>query len=473
MNTATGPVDLKPALKKGIPSTKNVQQAENIGLPIKATRNVSVIGLGYVGLPLAVQAAEKGYKISGLDLSDRLISLVNDRISPFINDVRFESAFEKVSTESLSASKDFTNLKKTEVVVICVPTPTTNNIPDLGYVLSATEQVARHLQKGQLVILESTVNPGVTRDNILPVLEGVSGLKVGTDFFLAHCPERIDPGNKTFHVGNLNRVVGGITAECTSKAVEFYTSIIDAKIIPLDSTEEAEFVKSWENTHRNVMIALGNEAAKICDGLGMDISNVLKGLQSKVDQFGLRLAQPGIGPGGHCIPEDIHYVIRRARQNGLDTRFLDSAADLNDSMQDYAVQRFSELLDMGGSKLATTSVGLLGLAYKENIEDSRRSPALKIAESLMNKAEELFIHDPHVDRATTDNMRNVTRVDQLEDLLSNCEAIFLATGHREYVELITPELLNKHGIRFIFDGRNCLDKAAFRAAGIIYRGIGR
>lgn len=258
------------------------------------TSTIAVVGLGYVGLPLAVQAAHKGYDVIGVDLNQRLIDMVNNHISPFANDDRFTEALKTIHPTKLHSTTSFDGVEKADVVIICVPTPTEDNIPDLSFVINATKLIAKHLRSGQLIVLESTVNPGVTRDDILPILESTSKLKCGTDFFLAHCPERIDPGNSKYYVGNLNRVVGGITAECTKRAHAFYSSIIDGEVIDLASPEEAEFVKSWENSYRNVMIAMANEAAIICDALGMDINNVLRGLQSKVDQFGLKLAKPGL-----------------------------------------------------------------------------------------------------------------------------------------------------------------------------------
>ncbi|QQS19242.1 nucleotide sugar dehydrogenase [Candidatus Saccharibacteria bacterium] len=288
---------------------------------------------------------------------------------------------------------------------------------------------------------------------------------------MAHCPERIDPGNPKYYVGNLNRVVGGITEACTKKAAAFYTSIIDAKIVQLGSTEEAEFVKSWENTHRNVMIALANSAAIICDGVGMDIKRVLEGLQSKVDQFGLKLAQPGIIPGGHCIPEDIHYVIKRARESGIDTRFLDDAADLNDKMPKYAVRRLTNMVNKNGEKLRDLRVALLGLAYKPDISDTRKSAAIEAGYVLVRYAGTVTAFDPYVTDPALAKPFHLSK--SLESALRTSDAIFIATAHSEFKKLLTPALLKKHHIRYVFDGRNMLDKAAITKAGIHYRGIGQ
>jgi UDP-N-acetyl-D-glucosamine dehydrogenase len=434
-------------------------------------RSVGVVGLGYVGLPLAVQAAQKGYRVVGIDMNTDLIGMVNDRVSPFLNDDRFEIALKSLKEADLRATTDFKELSEVDSIVICVPTPTENGAPDLSYVMKAVGGVAGNLRSGQLVCLESTVNPGVTRDEILPVLEEVSSMKVGKDFFLAHCPERIDPGNPKLHVGNLNRVVGGITPACSEKAADFYKTVIDADIMQLASAEEAEFVKSWENSHRNVMIALANSAAIICDAVGMDIDNVLMGLQSKIDQFGLSLASPGIGPGGHCIPEDIHYVIKKARQNGIDTRFLDDAAELNDKMPRYAVQRLADMAKENGEELKGLQVALLGMAYKPNIADIRRSPAIEVGYELLRRAKSVTIHDPYA-KLTATTVRGATLAKTIEEALKSADAVFIGAGHDEYVRQLDAKLLSKHGIRYVLDGRNCLKGKAFDE-GTYYRGIGR
>lgn len=428
---------------------------------------VAIIGLGYVGLPLAVRAAEQGYQTLGIDVNEQLVTLVKNRTSPFANDTRLAAALATIPPAALEATTSFERLKDADIIVICVPTPTDDNIPDLTYVHNATREVAQHLRKGQLVVLESTVNPGVTRDDMLPMLEK-SGLACGTDFHLAYCPERIDPGNPTYHVGNLNRVVGGITPECTKHTVQFYKSIIDAKVLPLGSPEEAEFVKSWENSHRNVLIALANQAAIICDAMGMDINNVLEGLQSKIDQLGLRLAKPGIGPGGHCIPEDIHYVIRKARQNNLDTGFLDAAAHLNDKMPRYAVNQLSDMVKASGKRLRDMRVALLGLAYKENIEDARRSPAIDVAHLLVQRAGSVVMHDPFVDLPRL-HIRGAEHTNDIDAALQGADAVFIATAHDVYKDV--PKLLQRHGIRYVLDGRNSIHSISDPS--IVYQGIGR
>lgn len=382
-------------------------------------KSVGIIGLGYVGLPLAVQVASKGYTVHGVDLQSALVKKVNSRQVPFVNDARFQKAYEAIPGHALTASNDYDSVASMDVIVICVPTPTINNLPDLSYVIEASTQVGCRLRKGQLVVLESTVSPGTTRDHVLPILEKLSGLTVGKDFFLAYCPERVDPGNATYFVGNINRVIAGITRQCTVKAMEFYNNVIDASIVMLDTTEEAEFVKSWENTYRNIMIALANEAAIISDAFGMNVDNILIGMQSKIGQFGLGLAKPGLGPGGHCIPEDIHYVIQRAKSRAVDTQLLEESALLNESMPKYAVDQLEKMIALEEGSLKDLTVGLLGMSYKPNVMDARRSPALVAGKLLAAKAKKLYVHDPYVSTDTV--IVGAERVSSLTRLLEKVD----------------------------------------------------
>ena len=437
-----------------------------------ANESLGVVGLGYVGLPLAVQAAEKGYQVQGIDLNSDLVDKVNNRETPYVNDERFRIALEGVAKTSFTARTDYARLDEADNIAICVPTPTTNNVPDLGYVFEAARSVGQRLRPGQLVALESTINPGVTRSQVLPILQSASGLKVGEDFFLAHCPERIDPGNDRFFVGNLNRVVGGITMACTERATTLYESIIDADIVPMGSTEEAEFVKSWENSQRNLLIAAANSAAIICDALDMNVDNIQRGLESKVQQFGLSLANPDIGPGGHCIPEDIHYVIKAARQNGIKTGFLEAAAELNDDMPKYAVHSLKDMAAKNGEQLENLDVALLGLAYKPDIDDMRRSPSIEVGYELVRHTDDLIVHDPYAD-VQPKTIKGAKPIKELDKALDASDVVFIGTAHTDYIEVLTAEKLKEHGIRYVFDGRNCLDREAIKAAGIQYKGIGK
>ncbi len=440
-------------------------------MPTTKKYRVCVIGLGYVGLPLAVQAALKGCMVWGVEINEDIIKMVNEREVPYYIDKWLDLALKKVSKKQLIATNDSSVISEADVIIICVQTPTVNNIPNLSFVEQASELVGRHLKKGQLVTLESTVNPGVTRDTVLPALERTSGLKGGKDFYLAHCPERIDPGNKHYHVDNINRVIGGINEVSTAKIAHFYKNIIDGRIVQMDSAEEAEFVKSWENTLRNVMIALANSAAIISDSLSIDVTHVIEGMQSKIDQFGLQLAKPGIGPGGHCIPEDIHFVIKNSQDKGINSTLLQASADLNDNMPLYALNRIEARLLANSLKIQDLTVGLLGLSYKPEIGDSRKSPAIKLGELLAEKCKNLIVHDPFV--PYDQSVLGATRFTDVNRVLEDADIICLATAHQEYIDALTPRTLKDKNIKLVFDGRNVLKKEAIIAHKILYIGIGR
>lgn len=434
-------------------------------------KRVGVIGLGYVGLPLAVQAAAKGAIVTGFDVNESYVKSINARKSPFQNDTRFNTAFAAVSKNHFKATAVFDKLKDQDYVIICVPTPTEHGVPDLSFVISATNHVAKHLRKGQVVVLESTVNPKVTRKVMLERLEK-TGLTVGEDYFLAHCPERINPGDEKWHVGNLNRVVGGITAACTKRVADFYRSVINAEIVQLDTVEEAELVKSYENSYRNITIAAINQLALICDSMNISVANILRGMQSKVDQFGLQLPKPGMGVGGHCIPEDIRYVIESAFLSGISAPILEIAADFNDKMPLYPLKLLSNLATERGEHLEDIKLGILGLSYKEDIGDFRRSPSITLARYAVHEVKRLYVHDPHIAHAKPERIVGTKIVDDMHALLAEVDAICVATRHQEYLDLLAPDVLAKYNIKYVIDGRNCLDGALIKSAGVAYAGIG-
>jgi len=437
-------------------------------------KKIAVIGLGYVGLPLAIQAAKKlpNVDVVGYDINKELVTSIKNNVSPYPDDQWFNNTFSAVQGKNFTATTNESDIAQSDITIICVPTPTNNNIPNLTYVRQAAQTAAQNSKKGQLIVLESTVNPSVTRAEILPIVEQSTKGSVGVDFFLAHCPERIDPGNQTLNVSNLNRVVGGVTLECTKTAAKFYRSIIDAEIVSLDSVEEAEFVKSWENSHRNVMIAMANQAAIICDSVGMDVNNILRGLQTKVDQFGLQLGRPGIGPGGHCIPEDIHYVIRSARSNGLDTRLLDGATDVNEHMPQYAVRKLESVLNKNQHDLRTLPVRVAVMAYKPNVAYARRSPAVDVAVSLTQKAKTVLVHDPHIESGSFPNINHVHIINDFSEFLQKCDVIFLATPHTQYFDMLDAQALRKNNVVCIFDSQNVLKAESYRQYNIAYSGVG-
>lgn len=420
---------------------------------------VVVIGLGYVGLPLLLRASERGYQAIGFDTNEEKIALLQKKLSPME-----DSFLEKnIARFPFTATSDPAKIAEGDIVLICVPTPVDDSYyPDLTPVIDATEFIATHLKPGALVVLESTVNPGVSEEIVKPLFEK-HGKKEGKDFFLAHCPERINPGDPKWNVTNIPRVVGSFGEKGLEKALAFYRSIVDGEIRPMQSIREAEAVKIVENSFRDINIAFVNELARSFDLLDIDTTDVIRGAATK--PFAFMPHYPSCGVGGHCIPVDPYYLIERAKQSGFDHKFLKLAREINNSMPDYTVELLQDALNSLCLPLNGTPVGVLGLAYKANIDDMRESPALEIIQLLKHHGAEVITFDPHVKKLST--------ASSLEDLLSQSKALLLATDHREFKETLTPELLKKHTIRVIVDGKNCLEKRAFEKAGIIYKGIGR
>ena len=313
------------------------------------SKTVAIIGLGYVGLPLACLCAKKGYSVIGIDVDQDKIDKINSGISP-IND---EYVNENLKKGTIQATDDFSEIKKAEYVIVCVPTPVNEkHLPDLSYVKNSSKSISNHLQKNQVVIVESTVYPGTTEEVVLPLLEE-SGLKAGQDFFLAHCPERIDPGNKKWTIEKIPRVVGGINNKSTEMAAELYMNLIDAEIIKIKSSKEAEATKIMENTFRDVNIAFINEMAKSFDKAGIDIIEVIKGASSK--PFAFMPHYPGAGVGGHCIAVDPYYLIDNAKNYNFNHEFLKLARKINDSMPEYAVTLLKQELSKIGETIKPDS----------------------------------------------------------------------------------------------------------------------
>ncbi len=422
-------------------------------------KTVAVIGLGYVGLPLAVRSVERGYTVIGFDTNDQKIAILKKKKSPI------EDAYlsENIPKFPFTATSDPTLLKTADIVLICVPTPVDASFfPDLEPVISACELIASNCQKGALVVLESTVNPGVSEEIVKPIFEK-HGFTVGKDIFLAHCPERINPGDEKWNVTNIPRVVGSFDAKGLKLAFEFYQSIVDGEIRKMKSIREAEAVKIVENSFRDINIAFVNELARSFEVLDIDVKDVIQGAATK--PFSFMAHYPSCGVGGHCIPVDPYYLIERAKQSGFDHRFLKIAREINNSMPAHTVELLQDELNGIKLPLNGTRVGVLGLAYKANVDDLRESPAEKIIEHLKRHGAKVETYDPHILRLSS--------VKSLEALLRKSDALILATDHREFKENLTPALMKKFGICIIVDGKNCLDKSAFKKAGIIYRGIGR
>ncbi len=426
--------------------------------PTKKT--VAVVGLGYVGLPLALLADNKGYQVIGLDISQNRVDLINSRKSPF-KDQLIQSELLK---SKIKATSSYEEVKSADVVVICVPTPVyENRLPNYEPVIDACNGIGPYIQRGQLIILESTVNPGVCDEIVIPVLNAASGLSAGKDFSVAHCPERINPGDPKWNVSNIPRVVGGLDENSLDKALKFYKSIISAAIKPMGSLQEAEAVKVVENSFRNVNIAFVNELARSFAKLGIDVVNVIDGAATK--PFAFMAHYPGCGVGGHCIPVDPYYLIDYAKKkNGFDHTFLKLACLTNEEMPEYTVKMVEEGLLQFRKPLLNSKVTVLGLSYKRDIDDIRESPALEIIKLLTGRGVKVTVFDP--------NIKQKSDVQTLDAALLKADAVIIATDHKEF-KAMKPEELIKNKIKVVIDGRNCLSKKAYVDSGIYYRGIGR
>lgn len=423
---------------------------------------VTLIGIGYVGLPLACLCGEKGYSTYGIGKDRKKINLLNKGISTIKGDKELD---EWVAKKSFTATTKLDSIAKSDIILICVPTPVDERYnPDLRPVISASKNIAKYLKKGQLVIMESTINPGVCEEVILPILEKGSGLVGGKDFYLAHCPERINPGDPKWNVRNIPRCVGALSNKGLQKAVRFYRDIISGEVRPMKSLKEAEATKIIENSFRDINIAFVNELAKSFEVLGIDLTDVIEGAKTK--PFAFMAHYPSCGVGGHCIPVDPYYLIERARLAGFDHRFLKLAREINNSMPGYAVDRLNKALNELKSPLPIrgTSIGVLGLSYKADIEDLRESPAIDIIKILEEEGAKVEVFDPFVASKST--------VNSLEALLGKVEAIIVATNHKIFTE-IDPKVFKKYKVKVIVDGKNCLDKNKILKLGIIYKGIGR
>jgi UDP-N-acetyl-D-glucosamine dehydrogenase len=353
---------------------------------------LAVIGLGYVGLPLAVEFAKAGFTVHGIDIDERRVRELNQGRS-YIQDVATADVADMVKAGRFSATTDFSVLKRCDSVNICVPTPLSKQRdPDVSYIVAAATEVARHLHRGQLVILESTTYPGTTEELVLPML-AESGLQVGRDFYLAFSPERVDPGNATYTTRNIPKVVGGVTEACTRAAVQLYRQRLD-QVVPVSSTQVAEMVKLLENTFRSVNIGLVNEMAMMCARLGIDVWEVIRAAATK--PFGFMPFYPGPGLGGHCIPIDPFYLSWKARASGFEARFIELAGYVNGHMPDHVVDLVAEALNRQGRSVRGSRVLVLGVAYKADIDDVRESPSLDILEKLRERGARIEYSDPHV-----------------------------------------------------------------------------
>jgi len=408
---------------------------------------MGVIGLGYVGLPLAVEFAKAGFHVTGIDTDTRKVGKVNAGDS-YIQDVSAAELKREVRSGRLSATADFSVLREIDCVSICVPTPLRKTRdPDVSSIVNATKEIARYLHPGQLVLLESTTYPGTTDELILPMLEE-TGLKVGEDFFLGFSPERVDPGNKSFTTSNIPKVVGGVTQKCTQVAVEVYKTTL-SRVVPVSSTRVAEMVKLLENTFRSVNIGLVNEMALMCDKMKIDVWEVIQAASSK--PFGFMPFYPGPGLGGHCIPIDPFYLSWKAKLSGFEARFIELAGQVNGSMPYHVVSKVGEALNSVRKSVNGAKVLLLGVAYKADVDDSRESPALDIYQMLTSLGAEVWYSDPHISELKTERF-HIKSKPLTAELLEKADCVVITTAHGAFdYKLIASKA------KLIFDSRNALN----------------
>ena len=387
--------------------------------------DVGVIGLGYVGLPLAIQATSSKLKVYGYDINEKRVSDYNDGQSS-IEDISNQE-LQKSLKDGLFLSADSKYLSDSEVIVISVPTPLTDYQPDLSFVRSAADTIAQHIVKEQIIILESTTYPGTTIEVLVPIIEDISGLKAGVDFYAGYSPERIDPGNEKWNFKNTPKIISGINEKSLQKIKAFYEKIIDS-VVSVGGTKEAEMVKLLENTYRHVNIALINELAILCNMLEIDIWEVVDAAKTK--PFGFESFRPGPGVGGHCIPVDPNYLSFKTRQIGKPVRFVELAQEINNSMPNYVVSRLLEKMNLLEKPFKNSNILILGVAYKKDIGDVRESPALGIIENLLDRGVNVKYFDPHVSEIDVKNQK-INKEESLDNI-KNYDLILVHTAHTEF-----------------------------------------
>ncbi|MDO0822215.1 nucleotide sugar dehydrogenase [Desulfosporosinus nitroreducens] len=393
----------------------------------KHEARIGVIGLGYVGLPLAVEKGKVGFPVTGFDINPARVDRVN-AADNYIGDVKDEDLKDVVQSGLLIATTDFSRLAECDVIIICVPTPLTiTRDPDISYMQASTEEIRKYLRPGQIITLESTTYPGTTEQVILPLLEK-TGLKVGRDFFLAFSPERVDPGNKRFSTKNTSKVVGGMTPTCLEIAYSLYTQTI-SNVVPVSSPAAAELTKVFENTYRAVNIAMVNELMMLCDRMGIDIWEVVEAAGTK--PFGIQTFYPGPGVGGHCIPIDPFYLTWKAREYDFHTRFIELAGEINVEVSYYVINKVVRALNSVNKSLKDAKIFVLGVAYKKDIDDMRESPALKIIELLRKQGASITYHDPYIPviEPHGGSMLHLESVPLTDEVLANSDAVLILTDH--------------------------------------------
>ena len=411
--------------------------------------SVGVVGLGYVGLPLAVEKAKAGFKTIGFDIQDEKVSLVNKGHN-YIGDVVDSDLQKLVNDGMLSATTDFSFVKDVDFIAICVPTPLDEHQqPDISYVKNSTIEIAKYMTKGTMVVLESTTYPGTTEELIKPLLEEGSGLKCGEDFYLGFSPERVDPGNKQFKTKNTPKVVGAIGKDATEVISAMYRAVLEGEVHEVSSPAVAEMEKILENTYRNINIGLVNELAILCDKMNISLWEVIDAAKTK--PYGFQAFYPGPGLGGHCIPLDPYYLSWKAREYGVHTSMIESSMMINDKMPEYCVERASKILNVHKKALNGSKVLVLGVAYKQDIDDYRESPAIPVISILKQNGAEVDFYDPYI-KAFKDNDITMSGLDNIDaEKIKYYDLVMITCGHTN----IDYNMIQKNA-RAIFDTKNAM-----------------
>jgi UDP-N-acetyl-D-glucosamine dehydrogenase len=412
--------------------------------------NVCILGLGYVGLPLAVVFAEAGFNVTGIDPIQEKVELLNQGKS-YILDVPNEKIELLIKNGKLKASSDFTLLDNADAVSICVPTPLRKTgDPDLSFIISATESLSQHMHSGMVIVLESSTYPGTTREMVLPRLEECCNLTIGTEFFLAFSPERVDPGREDWTTINTPKVIGGITEDCSEVSATWYEQALDT-VVAVSTTEVAEMAKLLENTFRMINIGLVNELAIMCDRLGVDVWEVIDAAATK--PFGFMKFTPGPGLGGHCIPIDPLYLSWKLKSLNYNARFIELASEINTNMPRFVVGKVQDALNEHGKPVKNSKILILGAAYKPDIDDMRESPSLDVIHLLEQKGADVSFHDPYVQHISHEGWE-MDSIKDLNDGLVSSDCVVIITNHKKYDY---SEILKKSSL--IVDTRNALGKS--------------
>lgn len=410
---------------------------------------VGVVGLGYVGLPLAVEKAKAGFKTIGFDVQDEKVKLVNEGHN-YIGDVVDSDLKDLVEKGMLTATTDFSFVKNVDFIAICVPTPLdSHQQPDISYVKSSTEEIAKYLTKGTMVVLESTTYPGTTEELIKPILEEGSGLKCGEDFYLGFSPERVDPGNLIYKTKNTPKVVGAIGKDATEVIATMYRTVLEGDVYEVSSPAIAEMEKILENTYRNINIGLVNELTMLCNKLGISMWEVVDAAKTK--PYGFQAFYPGPGLGGHCIPLDPYYLSWKAREYGFHTSMIESSMMINDQMPEYCVERASKILNRHAKAMNGAKVLVLGVAYKQDIDDYRESPALRVIEILQREKANVEYYDPWVAEYKYKGQKYLGLKEITPEILASYDLIMVTAAHSN----VDYDMIQKNAVA-IFDTKNVM-----------------